>query len=329
MILVFTNKNDAHPNPVFDYLTEWGMPFFRLNTEDLLTDYSFSWWADNKGCDFEIRNTVSGQTVKGSEIKSVWDRRPLTPVSLPIENAENINRHNLKEALGFLRFIRYYLEDIPSIGSIVGDRVAESKMLQYRTALDCGFKIPDTVFCNNKEGVIGLGKRHYTLCLKAIEGTDIWDEENGNDYIFYTQKIKSAELPGIPEEAFTQTVSFVQEYIPKDFELRVTVVGDDVFATKIHTRRLPDDKGGTDWRQGYDYGLDLEFFPLTEDIRNKCVTLVHALGLNFGCIDLIARYDGEFVFLECNPNGQWLWIELATGQRISRSIAEFLASPAL
>jgi glutathione synthase/RimK-type ligase-like ATP-grasp enzyme len=48
------------------------------------------------------------------------------------------------------------------------------------------------------------------------------------------------------------------------------------------------------------------------------------MGLNFGCIDLIVRPTGDYVFLECNPNGQWLWIELATGQKISASIAEWL-----
>lgn len=35
MILIFTNKEDAHPNPVIDILTERGVPFFRLNTEAL------------------------------------------------------------------------------------------------------------------------------------------------------------------------------------------------------------------------------------------------------------------------------------------------------
>jgi hypothetical protein len=30
------------------------------------------------------------------------------------------------------------------------------------------------------------------------------------------------------------------------------------------------------------------------------------------------------VFLECNPNGQWLWIEDATGLEISKAIAAAL-----
>jgi hypothetical protein len=91
MILVFTNKEDAHPNPVFDRLQEWGALFFRLNTEDLLTDYSFSWWADARGCDFEIRNKQSGLVIQGFEITAVWDRRPERPKSLPIRNTERID----------------------------------------------------------------------------------------------------------------------------------------------------------------------------------------------------------------------------------------------
>ena len=37
-----------------------------------------------------------------------------------------------------------------------------------------------------------------------------------------------------------------------------------------------------------------------------------------------ATPSGEHVFLECNPNGQWLWIELATGMPISAAIADEL-----
>lgn len=326
MILVFTNKEDVHPNPVFDILQDWGVPFFRLNTEALLTDYSFSWWADGGCCDFEILNRQNRLRIKGSEITAVWDRRPERPKSLPINNTEKINEHNRREALEFLRFLRHFVEHIPSIGSIVGDRVASSKMVQYRTALDCGLIIPDTVFANSKKTIEAFACKHNVICLKSIEGTDVWDDEHGVDYVFYTRTLQSEDVASIPEEAFLQTVSFVQEYVPKDYELRVTVVDEDVFAAKILSQNLPDDKGKTDWRQGYDYGLTFSECVLPDEIKKKCAALVHALGLNFGCIDLIVRPDGEYVFLECNPNGQWLWLELATGMKISYSIAIFLSN---
>ena len=328
MVLIFTNKEDAHPNPVMDILTERGVPFFRLNTEDLLTEYAFRWWADAGGCDFEIENCITGLRIQGSEITAVWDRRPEAPEALPIHNTTEIDAHNRREALGFLKFLRYYVEHIPSIGSIVGDKVASSKMLQYRTALDCGFIIPETVYTNRKSAVTSLASFHTRLCLKSIDGANVWDEKNGVDYVLYTQALESAELNRIPDDAFAQTVSFVQEYVPKDYELRITVVGESVFATKILSQNLPENKGKTDWRQGYEDGLKMMACELPENVRGKCLMLVRALGLNFGCLDLIVRPDGEYVLLECNPNGQWLWVELATGQKISSAIAEFLINPA-
>lgn len=326
MVLIFTNKEDAHPNPVMDYLVGWGVPFFRLNTEDLLTDYSFRWSASLKGCDFEIKNLRNGLVLRGPDVTTIWDRRPEPPSSLRVNNTDTINRHIRSEALGFLRYLRHYLDGIPSIGSIVNDRVASSKMLQYQVALDCGFPIPDTVFSNEKKEIVSLAGHHPQLCIKGIEGHGVWDEENLQDYVFYSSKVDSKSIPDIPDEAFSQTVSFVQEYVPKAFELRVTVVDEDVFAARIDTQDLDDDKGKVDWRQGYDTGMKLSVFDLPGEISDKCVTLVHALGLNFGCIDLIVRPDGQYVFLECNPNGQWLWIELETGMKISEGIARFLAT---
>ena len=329
MILIFTNKEDAHPNPVIDLLADRGVPFFRLNTEDLLTDYAFRWWSEGPFCDFEIEDRQTGHLVRGSEITAVWDRRPEVPKSLPLHNTPEIDAHNLRETLAFLQYLRHFVEHIPSVGSIVGDKVASSKMLQYRTALDVGFFVPDTVFTNDKSAVAELASRHKMLCLKCIDGFDIWDEKNGVDYVFYTQLIRSEDIRSIPEEAFSQTVSFVQEYIPKEYELRVTVVGKEVFATKILSQDLPEDWGKVDWRQGYESGLVFESCTLSEALQEKCRILVHALGLNFGCVDLIVRPDGEVVFLECNPNGQWLWIELTTGQKISEAIAAFLMNPRL
>lgn len=328
MILIFTNKEDAHPNPVIDILTERGVPFFRLNTEALLTDYVFTWEAISANCDFHIACTANDQVVIGSEITTIWDRRPEKPDRLPLRNTPEIDAHNLQEALGFLWYLRYYLDDVPSIGSILNDRYASSKMVQSQVAIDCGFTIPHTLFTNRKTEMLRFGAEHDFLCLKSIENGDIWDQEQGMDYVFYTQRIRSDQLPQIPDEAYTQTATFTQEYVPKLFELRVTVVGDELFATRIDSQSLDDVAGKVDWRQGYDAGLHLEPFTLPERIKKRCLLLVHSLGLNFGCIDLIVRPDGEYVFLECNPNGQWLWVELATGQKISKSIADWLSDPA-
>lgn len=326
MILIITNKEDAHPTPVIERLSARGVPVFRLNTEALLTDYEFEWQADTSHCNFWIRCKLNGLEIREQDITAVWDRRPEKPVELPVASMPQIDKHNLEEALGFLVFLRYYIKDIPSIGSIVNDRPAASKMLQYRVAHEVGFVTPETCFSNSKACVQQLADRCEQLIVKPIESNDIWDEESGRDYVFYAQRIPAESLAEVPDEAFTQTVSFVQEYVEKDFELRVTVVGDRVFACKIMSQEQTDDTGKIDWRQGYDYGLKHEGYVLTPEISRRCIAFLQHMGLNFGCFDLIVTPSGEFVFLECNPNGQWLWVELETGLAIADAIAEFLTN---
>ena len=279
MILIITNKEDVHPTPVIERLAERGIPFFRLNTESLLTDYEFSWWNDSLGCDFYIKCILNGMEVRGSEITAIWDRRPERPKELPVKSTTEINKHNLAEALGFLVFLRYYLKDMPSIGSIAGDRPAASKMLQYRIAHQVGFDLPESCYSNSRQAIMHLSE-----------------------------------------------MTFAQNYVEKDFELRVTVVGEKVFACRIDSQTLTDDTGKIDWRQGYEHGMKQSAFDLPEDIADKCREYLLCLGLNFGCFDFIVTPSGKFVFLECNPNGQWLWVEDATGLKISEAIADFLSS---
>jgi len=132
MVLIITNKEDVHPTPVIQHLNDRNVPFFRLNTKALLADYHFCWQCDAKNTDFRIKNIHTGLEVRGSDITSVWERRPEKPSALPVQNEPVINRHNLAEALGFLRFLRYYVKDIFSIGSIVNDRPAASKCCNCR-----------------------------------------------------------------------------------------------------------------------------------------------------------------------------------------------------
>jgi glutathione synthase/RimK-type ligase-like ATP-grasp enzyme len=326
MIFIITNKEDIHPTPVIEYLNERQIPVFRLNTEALLTDYVFNWSGNACGCDFWIKNIRNGLECRGSEIMSVWERRPEAPTELFIENRPEINAHNLKEALGFLQFLRYYLKDIPSIGSIMHDRTASSKMLQLKIAQDVGLHVPDTCFANRKEEILRFAGKYEYVILKSIENDNVWLNDEF-EYVFYAQKVKSDSLHEQQEEAFSQTINYIQNYIDKAFELRITVVGNELFTCKINSQLLDEDKGKTDWRQGYDYGLTYEPYNLSPEIAGKCLLFLQRIGLNFGCFDLIVTPNNQYVFLECNPNGQWLWIEQETKLKISKAIADFLIKP--
>lgn len=325
MILIFTNKEDGHPTHVIQYLNKWQVPVFRINSECLLTDYRFSWWANEQDCDFYIRNIKNGLEMFGHQITAIWERRPEIPSELPfVSELEEVNKHNIEEAHGFLSFIRYYLKDVYSIGSIVEDRPASSKMLQLSIAHQLGMRIPNTCFSNEKEPIAYLAEQHKYLSLKPIINSSVF--LNGEEeFVFYSQKVMSEDLLQQTEEAFTQTVSFVQNYVEKAYELRITVINQDVIACKLDSQIQDDNKGKIDWRQGYDYNLKHEIVELPENIRQFCLAFLQRMKLNFGCFDFIVTPEGEYVFLECNPNGQWLWIEMETGYDISKIMAKNLA----
>lgn len=52
--------------------------------------------------------------------------------------------------------------------------------------------------------------------------------------------------------------------------------------------------------------------------------LLDRVGLRFAALDFVVAPDGEWWFLECNPNGQWAWIEDNTEMPITRALAEAL-----
>ena len=108
MILIFTNKEDAHPTNVIKHLISWGVPVFRLNTECLLSDYQFGWWCNDDDCDFYIKNIKNGLELHGHEITAIWDRRPCEPQNLAVRYSDRkTNKFMREEAVGFLKFLRF------------------------------------------------------------------------------------------------------------------------------------------------------------------------------------------------------------------------------
>ena len=328
MILIFTNKEDVHPTPVIEKLNGMGIPVFRFNTECLLTDYRFRWWCETKDCGFTITNIKNGLTLESSNLTAVWDRRPEYPDELPVVNTKEVNKFNKEEAMGFFRFLRGYLSRVPSIGSIANDGMASSKMLQLSIAQSVGFNSPATCLSNRKADIVDFASKYEYVALKLI-GAESIIHEDGSQHAFFTQKATCKSLMEVPDEAFIQTANFVQEYIPKSYELRVTVVCDKVFSCRIDSQQLGEEDGAVDWRQGYDKGLKHSVYNLPDDVSRKCIAYLREMKLNFGAFDFVVTPSGEYVFLECNPNGQWLWIEIETGLKISDAIAEALHHPEL
>ena len=64
---------------------------------------------------------------------------------------------------------------------------------------------------------------------------------------------------------------------------------------------------------------------LPGDVEALLLRLMDELNLQYGTIDMKVRENGEYVFLEINPQGQFLYVEIKTGMPITRAMAELLA----
>jgi glutathione synthase/RimK-type ligase-like ATP-grasp enzyme len=151
---------------------------------------------------------------------------------------------------------------------------------------------------------------------------------DGEMYVPYTHTVRRRDLANYQAVRFAPMI--VQEQIPKRLELRITVVGTRVFAAEIHSQasRLTRD----DWRRECNGDLCFSYYAphaLPAAIEALCIRLVQTLRLCFGAIDMIVTPDGEYIFLEINPNGQWNWIQDLTGLPIAEAIAELLVRGAV
>jgi glutathione synthase/RimK-type ligase-like ATP-grasp enzyme len=75
-------------------------------------------------------------------------------------------------------------------------------------------------------------------------------------------------------------------------------------------------------------GTSYELHQLPQEVESQCVHLTRALGLAFGAIDLILTPQGEYVFLEINPNGQWAWLQqVIPSLPLREALADLLIGP--
>jgi len=203
-------------------------------------------------------------------------------------------------------------------------RRASKKLLQNTIARNIGFNVPETTlvtqkhqlfdFFENKDAIIlkPLGKSNIPVYLSQSEPMII------NDAVL-PRKITKDELKTLEAEDIECCPLYIQKYIEKKHEYRVVMAGDDIYPFRIDSQSKSYTK--TDWRMG---NTTLDFHPcqLDDDIISKLRQYMQEMGLKFGSFDFIHTIDDQIVFLECNPEGQWAWLDRRTNGAISRSYAD-------
>ncbi len=138
----------------------------------------------------------------------------------------------------------------------------------------------------------------------------------------YSQVVSASELRAQAGDNLVATPGIFQPYVDKAFELRVVYVGGTIFACRIESQEST--VADKDWRR-----YDLANTPhlvhqLDATVERKVGELMRRMNLCFGSLDFIVTPEGEHVFLEVNPVGQFGWIAAETGLPIHERLAELL-----
>jgi glutathione synthase/RimK-type ligase-like ATP-grasp enzyme len=182
---------------------------------------------------------------------------------------------------------------------------ANFKLLQLKLAQECGLQIPVTLCSNDPKEI------RFFLLNHEIEGVvykplspNFWFEEHCIK-IAYTARIGFLDLPN--NQALQCAPGIFQKEVKKKYELRITCFGRHLVAAKLHSQEHPD--GKVDWRAIRTGTLHIEPYTLPKSLEEKIRKFMHRLGIVFGAFDFIVTPEGDYVFLEVNEQGQFLWIE--------------------
>lgn len=313
MIIAVSYPDDPHATAVLDVLQRAGHETLLLNFADLPQKATLTFDYGRNGAP-RVEYKTNGTSVDLARARSAWWRRPQAPDLTSVadnQDALAFVHNEWHEAVSGL----YQLVDVPWMNPPAVDEVASRKALQLRVARELGLRTPRTLITSDPDearrfiDAQGVGRTIF----KSFSCThQVWRE---------TRLVRPAEL-GLLDQVRVSPVIF-QEFIAATADLRVTIVGDLIFPASIDSR-------GTDYEVDFRMSLGqarTEPCELPAAIEERLFALMNRLGLVYGAIDLRRTEDGDYVFLEVNTGGEFLFIEDRTGQPITEAVAGWLAYP--
>ncbi|MEV8511229.1 MvdC/MvdD family ATP grasp protein [Dactylosporangium sp. NPDC051484] len=317
-ILVLTAADDVTAERVAGLLTSRGAEVLRLDPGAVPTDAQVEMTAEGTG---PVRRwlRLDGQGVDLEGLTCVWHRRPSAPVPPHNVGDPEVRAHLAGEVKTYLDGVWRSLacRQVPATRDVI-DR-ADRKSYHLTVAVELGFAVPPTLITADPDRLLDFYDTHDgKIITKPLHRSPRGTPEAPMGR--YTEPVSNRDLSYVA--ALRLAPMIVQAYVPKDVELRVTVVGDAVFAVEIHSQATRHTR--YDWRRYDHQNTPLHVHRLPGDVAERCRALVRRLGLSYGAIDLILTPEGRYVFLEINPNGQYDWLELATGLPITAAVADLL-----
>lgn len=304
--LFITNRDDISIEYLISKLRTRSVSYLRLNSEDL------------DKIEFQISpNTKYACRIDSSfydlgSIRTVIFRR--TPTKFNSNKSDPDSSYLNNERKHFLEGLYLSLGSKAKwINPMFATHIAERKLFQLQFASQIGFITPKTIITNSPDDAIKFLHGNLKSIIKPISnGLQVLDDAV---YSIYTSEIDRNYFNDFKGNTVFETPVFLQEMIPNKADIRITIVRDKVFAVRIEKS----DSAEVDWRKP---GVVKKYTPTTlpEKIVQHLLRLNEGLSLVYSAIDLIQTPNDEYVFLEVNPVGEWVWLEQELGLNISETL---------
>jgi len=309
-VLIFSSFEDPHSHAVMEALRLRNVNVELLDLSEFPTRLALS-MAFEDGARRLVLTRPGGGHLDLSTISAVWWRRP-QPFRLPDSLKDPVHRRFATSEASTAFSGMYQSLDALWINDPVRDEAAHHKPWQLALAQEIGLAIPATLMTSDPDEARDFWRRHEgNVIYKQFRALpDAWRE---------TRRLGTEET-ALAENIKLTPVIF-QSFVDAVADIRVTAIGEDFYAAAADPRN---GEYPVDFR--FNANLKWEPHQLPSAVEKALRQLMRRLGLEYGAIDLRLTPNGEYVFLEINPAGQFLWIELATGQKIAEALAAHLAS---
>jgi ATP-grasp ribosomal peptide maturase len=313
-VLVLARNFDPTADAVVAALVDRQVPVFRTD----LAAFPRHLWLDARLRSGRWTGRLGNEhhSVALEEIRSIWHRNPGRYVfdeSLPAEQQEFCYTEARLGLGGVLASLEVLWANHPN-------RCADSifKPYQWTLAAECGLSVVDTVITNDWESArCFVDDAPGEVITKALGPSGI--TEHGQVKVAYTRRLSAEDLAG--PAGVSATATTLQRFVPKAFEVRLTVIGQQMFPIAIHAST---EAARTDWRCD-PAALRYELVTVPDTVAKGVWQYMQRTNLAYAGFDFVVRPDREWVMLEANSGPQIGWLEAATGTPMVEAMTTMLA----
>jgi glutathione synthase/RimK-type ligase-like ATP-grasp enzyme len=301
-VLIVSNTNDPHADAITVRLRERSLHFQRLNCDTFASSKQV--WRIPSDHNQHIHSTWVHP-----DVSVVWYRK----VNFP-SGQNPVQEFIAQEHEGLFESVLDHYGHCRWVNSRSSIATARPKVAQLQHARSIGFRIPDSIITNDVAVLKEFADSHGgNVIAKPIRAQVVGNDKEA--LVVGTRQL----LAEYYESATSYSPCYAQERLKLMSEIRVVAFGSNLYAF-----RLTADKEADDIKQLELENIQHEPCELDPSSAQKVRALMSYYKLEFAAIDFAVVDEEEPVFLELNPNGQWLWLQYVTGINLTDSFIDFL-----